>query len=126
MEHDRGSNTFFLYGETYSLQKGPKWKTDLPYQICKYCILAFPVPFVQLASVDIPVVEVWGKAAIGSYLWQHILEGEESLDETMPGATVGELRMPAFVLRYRSGKIIHVKKCTLFPMIYITLVIILC
>ncbi|XP_069988064.1 ribitol-5-phosphate xylosyltransferase 1 isoform X1 [Penaeus vannamei] len=56
-----------------------------------------------LASVDIPVVEVWGKAAIGSYLWQHILEGEESLDETMPGATVGELRMPAFVLRYRSG-----------------------
>lgn len=103
-----------MYGETYSLQKRLKRKTSFPYQICKYCILAFPVPFAQLASVDIPVVEVWGKAAIGSYLWQHILEGEESLDETMPGATVGELRMPAFVLRYRSGKILHVKNVPSF------------
>ncbi|XP_042205433.1 ribitol-5-phosphate xylosyltransferase 1-like isoform X2 [Homarus americanus] len=53
--------------------------------------------------INLPVVEVWSKAAVGTYLWQHILEGEESLDETVPGATLGELRMPAFILRYRSG-----------------------
>nr|XP_053643270.1 ribitol-5-phosphate xylosyltransferase 1-like isoform X2 [Cherax quadricarinatus] len=53
--------------------------------------------------VNLPVVEVWSKAAVGTYLWQHVLEGRESLDETIPGATIGELRMPAFVLRYRSG-----------------------
>ncbi|XP_071530198.1 ribitol-5-phosphate xylosyltransferase 1-like isoform X2 [Panulirus ornatus] len=55
------------------------------------------------AVINLPVVEVWSKAAVGTYLWQHILEGLESLDETIPGATVGELRMPAFILRYRSG-----------------------
>ncbi|XP_045604782.2 ribitol-5-phosphate xylosyltransferase 1 isoform X3 [Procambarus clarkii] len=55
------------------------------------------------ALINLPVVEVWSKAAVGTYLWQHILEGRESLDETVPGATIGELRMPAFVLRYRSG-----------------------
>ncbi|XP_068242067.1 ribitol-5-phosphate xylosyltransferase 1-like isoform X1 [Palaemon carinicauda] len=54
-------------------------------------------------AVTLPVVEMWSKAAIGTYLWQHILEGEESLDELIPGATIGELSMPAFVLRYRSG-----------------------
>ncbi|KAK7084249.1 Ribitol-5-phosphate xylosyltransferase 1 [Halocaridina rubra] len=54
-------------------------------------------------SVALPVVEMWGKAAVGTYLWHHILEGQEALDELIPGATVGELKMPAFVLRYRSG-----------------------
>ncbi|KAG7155632.1 Ribitol-5-phosphate xylosyltransferase 1-like, partial [Homarus americanus] len=39
--------------------------------------------------INLPVVEVWSKAAVGTYLWQHILEGEESLDETVPGATLG-------------------------------------
>ena len=56
--------------------------------------------------MTLPVVELWGKAAIGTYLWQHILEGQESLDELIPGAVVGELTMPAFVLRYRSGKLL--------------------
>lgn len=59
----------------------------------------------QAALINVPVVEVWSKAAVGIYLWQHILEGLESLDETIPGATIGELRMPAFILRYRSGKL---------------------
>lgn len=56
-----------------------------------------------VGSVSLPVVEMWGKAAVGTYLWHHILDGQESLDELIPGATVGELVMPAFVLRYRSG-----------------------
>ncbi|KAK8391604.1 hypothetical protein O3P69_017262 [Scylla paramamosain] len=57
----------------------------------------------QVRLRRLPVVELWSKAAIGSYLWHHILEGPESLDDSIQGATVGELQMTAFMLRYRSG-----------------------
>ncbi|KAK4319800.1 hypothetical protein Pmani_009296 [Petrolisthes manimaculis] len=49
------------------------------------------------------VVEVWSKAAVGAYLWHHILDGTEALDDATPGATLGELNLPGITLRYRSG-----------------------
>ncbi|ELU15959.1 hypothetical protein CAPTEDRAFT_104115 [Capitella teleta] len=47
-------------------------------------------------------VEVWGKAAIGLYLWQHILEG--SLEERLGGVwNFGELQHRDLKLRFRTG-----------------------
>lgn len=51
----------------------------------------------------VPVIELWSKAAIGRYLWQHILEGKEEVDLINPGSYIGELVLPKFVIKYRSG-----------------------
>ncbi|KAG8578026.1 hypothetical protein GDO81_010362 [Engystomops pustulosus] len=51
-------------------------------------------------------VQIWGKAAIGHYLWQHILEGPlEPLDNTAHWRE-GKLRSGRTVFRYRNFPVI--------------------
>ncbi|KAK0050233.1 transmembrane protein 5 [Biomphalaria pfeifferi] len=48
------------------------------------------------------IVEIWGKAAIGLYLWEHIIEG--ILEERMNGVwSYGEKSLSSISFRFRTG-----------------------
>ncbi len=48
------------------------------------------------------VIEIWGKAAIGNYLWEHIIRGR--LEKKLGGIwSYGEKKIDNFVFRFRTG-----------------------
>ncbi|XP_074646068.1 ribitol-5-phosphate xylosyltransferase 1-like [Tubulanus polymorphus] len=56
----------------------------------------------QESAPSRPLIEIWGKAAIGGYLWEHILDG--SLEDEEDGMRIsGFQQLRNFNLRYRSG-----------------------
>lgn len=56
------------------------------------------------AEADVPVVHIYGKAAIGRYLWRHILEGELGVDSAVPGTLLGRKVIQGIRFIYREGE----------------------
>ncbi|MCL4147880.1 UNVERIFIED_CONTAM: hypothetical protein GTU68_036609 [Idotea baltica] len=48
-------------------------------------------------------VEIWGKAAIASYLWEHILGGTKLVDPENPSIYLAQLSTPKCLLIYKEG-----------------------
>ena len=53
-----------------------------------------------------PVVHIYGKAAIGRYLWSHLMEGPLDADVTVPGTLYGNKTMQGVHFIYREGTIL--------------------
>ena len=55
----------------------------------------------QLSNEPLDFIEIWSKAAMGIYLWEHILTGE--LSKKSPFYQYGFRKVDRFIVKFRSG-----------------------
>ena len=58
---------------------------------------------IQTTNASLPVVHIYGKAAISRFLWSHVMEGNLEADLTYPGTLFGQKALQNIHLVYREG-----------------------